>query len=128
MAKSIIKRMPLYIDSAKVAEAMDVEYSEDTNGEQMHGADAVEGVTTGNLVIEVKTNVIVPVTRSIGQKKLEQAIRNQAYIDIRVTIGGADAFVPMKVKGRTYSTDSKTGAMKGAYTMINGGDPVYVGM
>ena len=124
---AIMRRMSLFINSDKIAEAMDVQITITKNGEQQHGSEGVEAMSTGNVEVEIKTNTVRPIKIKSGQKRLLNALINDIDVDARVEVGDVHFFVPVRVMIGDYTSDSKTGALKGAWTMKNSGNPVVIG-
>lgn len=118
-----IRRASAYVESMKVAEMESSDYSENTNGERMHAQDGVLGISTGNPEVELRFNVIRPVNPKGALMKMEEVIAGQQYVTLSYKIGTKIISAAYKCTQRSYSSDSRTGTMKGTFTFMNAENP-----
>lgn len=123
MAAADVKRAVAYIDSQKIAELESSDYSETTNGERQHGIDGVLGISNGNPEVELRFNVIRVVAPGGGLSKMESVITSQAPVTLAYKIGSNLIQGTFKCVQRTYTSDSRTGTLKGTFTFQNADNP-----
>lgn len=119
----VIKRAVCYANNAKIAECESSDYSENTNGEQQHGQDGVIGISVGNQEVEIRVNIIRTLNPKTGMQIIEDAIRTQSYLDFAYKVGAKMIFAKFKCVSRNYTSDSRTGTLKGNFVFRNGENP-----
>lgn len=118
-----IKRATAFASSKKIAELETSDYSENTNGEQQHGVDGVIGITVGNPEVELTFNVVRPVAPSAGLAEMETAIKTQKTITLAYKIGSDLIYANYKCMSRRYTSESRTGSLKGVFVFRNADNP-----
>lgn len=123
MAVYNVKRMPIFIDSQMVAEAENATVRINTNGERQHAQEGVIAISTGNLEVEISCSTIRTVTPGGGHSKMEDALFNQSVVTASAKIGSKMLVCPVKWVSGEFSSDSRTGTLKGSFTANNAGNP-----
>lgn len=121
MAKTI-RALSIIVNSRKIAECESATW-EVTTGDEAHvGTEGYIGHSDGAGMTKCTTNNIIPVTGM--EVRLKDLIRNREYCTVSAIVDGDAESVEGRWTGRNYSSDAKTGALKGAFS-FEGGEPVY---
>jgi hypothetical protein len=80
------------------------------------------GHSDGAEMAKATFNVIIPVLGM--ESRLKDIMKNKRYCTATFLVDGDAENVEGRIVGRTYNSDSKTGALKGAYS-FEGGGSVY---
>lgn len=123
MAAATIKRAAVYINSAKLAECSDSSFDHNNNSEQMHGQEGVLGATDGNQTVQFQFDTVRPTSLTNAATALEDAMMSQALVSCVYAFGGKQYQVACKVQTAKMSSESKSGTLKGSWTLINAENP-----
>ncbi|RYE77945.1 MAG: hypothetical protein EOO74_06090 [Myxococcales bacterium] len=115
-----MKAYGLYVDSKKVGTLETSDYKL-TSGDELHVT--AEGImySDGTPLTDITGNTVVPV--SGRTQALLMALLTHKYVTVQVGIlEGKVHRIMMRVLEATYTTDNKTGSLKGAFK-FGGGEP-----
>lgn len=118
-----IKRASVYIDSAKLAEMSDGSFDHNNNSEQMHGVEGILAATDGNQTVQFQFDTARPTSTSSALTALEDAMMTQKLVSCVFAFGGKQYQVACKVQTAKISSESKSGTLKGSWTLINAENP-----
>lgn len=117
MANSLVLPAKVYYQDQKVGECSNATYTVMNNGANQYGLEGVIGQSLGAEECKVEMDVIVPIQGLASQ--LKDAIR-QPNVTVGVELDGALELVVGLFTERNYTSDSKTGELKGKFTFIGG--------
>ena len=118
-----IKRASVYIDSAKLAEMSDGSFDHNNNSEQMHGVEGILAATDGNQTVQFQFDTARPTSTSSALPALEDAMTTQTLVSRAFALGGKQNQVACKDQTAKISSESKSGTLKGSWTLINAENP-----
>lgn len=120
MANARIRFAPLYLGDIKFAEAHTVNYTLASGDEAQFGAEGYVGHSDGATTTKFSCTAIVPVVGT--NVDVVGFIKNKAYFDAALPIGGKFHRVSVRCVNATFDTDRKTGKLEGKFD-FEGGDP-----
>jgi hypothetical protein len=123
-SKTVIRSAPIFFKSKKVAEIESADYEINSNDEDQFGSEGWMGSSSGATTTSITCNVIVPVAGLTVT--LTTALLNKEQVQIGVAVDGKLHQIDMQPKTAKFTTDSKTGTLKGSF-MFSGGAPQPVG-
>lgn len=122
MAAATIRHYNIFVDSVKQGEFNASTYTYNSGNEDAFGASGWLGTTTGARTTTLKFDTIVTTT-STASKTLKAALKAGKYVQIALAgLGPETETVEMSVISAEFTTDTKTGELKGSFE-LHGGDP-----
>ncbi len=125
MALQRFKKIPLHADGKKIAELQNCTYKHDSNDMRQHGVDGVMGFSDGNDETEVTADCCVPFGGMSNRAALRDAIAGKRSVQLAIPVDGSIEMIEVRCTSRQYTSDSKTGELKGSFT-FQGGKPEIV--
>ena len=119
MANQTFRAASVYIDGKKVAEAMSTTFSVKNGGQSQHGIEGVLGISDGTEETTCELDSICPVEGF--EIDVLALLHNRKYCTIGYAVGGKLLQSTGKIQGVDYSSDTKTGEIKGKISFVGGG-------
>ena len=126
MATGQVVRASVYIDSHKVVEIESSDLASKTNGERMHGAEGVVGISNGNQEVDVRCNIVGLKQPGGAVGKLHDAHNSQADVDVFYKFGGKSYQMACKITELSLNGDNRSGVARGSFTLMNAEPPKQV--
>lgn len=119
MANQVFHAASVYIDGKKVAEAMTSTFSVKNGGGTQHGIDGVLGVSDGTEECTCELDSICPLEGF--QIDMLNILHKRKYCTIGYATDGRLLQSTGKINAMDYSSDTKTGEIKGKISFVGGG-------
>jgi len=120
---AIIRRASIYVKTKKVAELESSEITQNSNSEQMHGAEGILGATVGNPEVEIRGNYIRSLKIGEALEAIENAILTGEPILMSYQYGNKQLYAYFVITVVGLSSDARTGTLKGNFTARNAENP-----
>ena len=122
MANGTFRASAVYTNGQKVAEAQTSTFSVKNGGTTQHGIDGVLGVSDGTEEVTCEIDSICPVAGF--EIAFLDLLHGRAYCTIGYAVDGKLLQSTGKIQAIDYSSDSKTGEVKGKISFM--GDAVKI--
>jgi len=116
----IIRALPLYVNSRKIAEVSGGSYEHNSNDEMQIATEGYMGHSDGADTCRVQANTITPVKGH--ELELKRIILNKEYCTVGIPVDGGYEQFDGRMTSRSYNWDTKNGSCTGQFT-FEGGKP-----
>lgn len=123
MADKKFRRMTIAIETKKILETSGGTYTHRTNDQRQHGQDGSMGHSEGNDETELQFDTCTPFGGHDNRANIRDALAGKRSVTATIFVdGGIEILKNARFVERKYTSDSKTGELKGSF-QLEGGKP-----